>query len=193
MFGILLILIRVLTPFFFWSASDFPKNRAAVQLVGKLYGLCTKSSIKTQGAIDLFDKDAIAYAKWVRVCILGFLLVGRLRWCLTDNLLSRFIKKGVQRFYGCSEAWRKDLPSWTSTRESTRVSSASINITIGKIFLGWRWCSSSIRSSCARSWRYHDGIIYHHSTIQCVSITLIKSVLHCWSPPPYNLVVSDLK
>ena len=63
MFGILLILIRVLTPFFFWSASDFPQKRAATQLVGKLYGLCTKSSIKTRGAIDLFDKDAIAYAK----------------------------------------------------------------------------------------------------------------------------------
>jgi len=41
---------------------DFPCQRATAQLVGKLWGLCLKSSERPCG-IDLFDKDAIAYAK----------------------------------------------------------------------------------------------------------------------------------
>ena len=41
---------------------DFPRQRATAQLVGKLWGLCLKSSERPCG-IDLFDKDAIAYAK----------------------------------------------------------------------------------------------------------------------------------
>jgi len=41
---------------------NFPRQRAIAQLVGKLWGLCLKSSERPCG-IDLFDKDAIAYAK----------------------------------------------------------------------------------------------------------------------------------
>lgn len=46
-----------------WNGSDFPRLRAATQLVGKLYTLCKKSSERHHGLFDLFDKDAIAYAK----------------------------------------------------------------------------------------------------------------------------------
>ena len=46
-----------------WNGSDFPRQRAATQLVGKLYTLCNRSSKRPDGLVDLFDKDAIAYAK----------------------------------------------------------------------------------------------------------------------------------
>ncbi|KAL3773341.1 hypothetical protein ACHAW5_010018 [Stephanodiscus triporus] len=42
---------------------DFPRQRAATQLVGKLYGFCKDSSKRPHGSIDLFDENAIAYAK----------------------------------------------------------------------------------------------------------------------------------
>ncbi|KAL3795821.1 hypothetical protein ACHAW5_004771 [Stephanodiscus triporus] len=42
---------------------DFPQQRAATQLVGKLYRLCNDSSKRPHGSVDLFDKNAIAYAK----------------------------------------------------------------------------------------------------------------------------------
>ncbi|KAL3822159.1 hypothetical protein ACHAXA_011704 [Cyclostephanos tholiformis] len=42
---------------------DFPEQRAATQLVGKLYKLCRQASERPRGAFDLFDKDAIAYAR----------------------------------------------------------------------------------------------------------------------------------
>ncbi len=49
--------------FQFCTGSDFPRQRAATQLVGKLYSLCTKASERTRGEVDLFDENAIAYAK----------------------------------------------------------------------------------------------------------------------------------
>jgi len=62
---VFLILIRVLTPIRFWTDSDFPQQLAATQLVGTLWSLGTKASERSRGAVDLYDKDAIAYAKWV--------------------------------------------------------------------------------------------------------------------------------
>ena len=55
----------VLTSFRFWIDRDFPQQNAATNLVGKLWTLCNKASERSGGAVDLCDKDAVAYAKWV--------------------------------------------------------------------------------------------------------------------------------
>lgn len=45
------------------TVSDFPTQLEASQLVSKFYGLCTKASIREDGSINLYDEDAIAYAR----------------------------------------------------------------------------------------------------------------------------------
>lgn len=44
------------------SNSDFPKQQAASQIVGKLWSLCLQAS-KQDGSIDLFNEDAIHFAR----------------------------------------------------------------------------------------------------------------------------------
>ena len=43
--------------------SDFPRRHAANQIVGTLWGLCHEASERDDGSIDIFDEDAIAYAR----------------------------------------------------------------------------------------------------------------------------------
>lgn len=46
------------------SGSDFPTQLKATQLVGKLWSLCIKASTRAEdGSIDLYNEDAIAYAR----------------------------------------------------------------------------------------------------------------------------------
>ena len=43
--------------------SDFSTQCAGSHLVGKLWSLCKKASTKDNGNIDIYDEDAIAYAR----------------------------------------------------------------------------------------------------------------------------------
>lgn len=42
---------------------DFQTQNMSNQCVGKLFGCCSKASQRDDGSVDLFDKDAIAYAR----------------------------------------------------------------------------------------------------------------------------------
>mmetsp|Transcript_20130 Transcript_20130/g.43163 ORF Transcript_20130/g.43163 Transcript_20130/m.43163 type:complete len:82 (-) Transcript_20130:68-313(-) len=42
---------------------DFPTRLAGSQMVGRLWTLCKKASERTKGKIDIYNEDAIAYAR----------------------------------------------------------------------------------------------------------------------------------
>ena len=43
--------------------SDFAAQDAGTRLVGKLFNLCGEVSTKDDGKIDIYDSDAVAFAK----------------------------------------------------------------------------------------------------------------------------------
>lgn len=45
------------------TGRDFSSRKNAGILVGKLWGLCVESSEREDGTIDLFNEDAVHYAK----------------------------------------------------------------------------------------------------------------------------------
>ena len=49
---------------------DFSTQKALSQAVGKLYSLCTESSKTSDGKIDIYNEDAVSYARCVRCIIM---------------------------------------------------------------------------------------------------------------------------
>ena len=49
--------------------SDYSTQLQASAMISKLYKLCVKASQRADGSIDLCNEDAIAYARWVCICV----------------------------------------------------------------------------------------------------------------------------
>ena len=58
--------------------SDYSTQLQASAMVSELYKLCVKASQREDGSIDLCNKDAIAYARWVCICVSSIIFSGYL-------------------------------------------------------------------------------------------------------------------
>ena len=123
--------------------SDYSTQLQASAMVSELYKLCVKASQRADGSIDLCNKDAIAYARWVCICVSSIIFSGYL---LGSSWM--YYQQRLQRCYGYSETWRAHIPTTTPSRKSTQTMSAFISI-IRRL----RWQTIENRRQLLKDWR----------------------------------------
>ena len=103
--------------------SDYSTQLQASAMVSELYKLCVKASEREDGSIDLCNEDAIAYARWVCICVSSIIFSG---YPLGSTWM--YYQQRLQRCNGYSETWREHIPTATPSRKSTQRMSAFIGI-----------------------------------------------------------------